>query len=76
MSEWVTVREFATRLEAEVARARLESADIPVTITAHEAGAFGPGFQGMVPSGVELRVPRERVAAARVLVAEDRDLTG
>ena len=43
MSDWVKAQEFATRFDAEFARARLESADIPSTIMAHEAGLFGAG---------------------------------
>lgn len=73
MSDWIKAREFATRFEAEIARARLESADIPVNITAHEAGAFGPGFQGIVPSGVELHVPRELLSKAEELLSDDQD---
>jgi len=61
MASWVKVREYATRFEAEMARARIESAHIPVALTSHEAGIFGPGFQGAVPSGVELLVPANRV---------------
>jgi hypothetical protein len=62
MSDWVKAREFATRFEAEVARAWLESAAIPTMIKAHEAGLFGAGFQGPVTSGVELHVPTGRLA--------------
>ena len=75
MSDWVKAREFATRFEAEIARARIESADIPATIKSHEAGMFGPGFQGPVPTGVELHVPAERLADARALLDSDRDST-
>lgn len=75
MSHWMKAREFATRFEAEMARARLESADIPSTIKTHEAGFFGPGFQGVVPSGVELHVPNDRLAAAEALLATDPEST-
>lgn len=64
MEDWIRVREVGSRFEADMARARLEAADIPSVIMGHEAGIFGAGFQGMIPSGVEIRVPRELVAAA------------
>lgn len=68
MAEWVKVHEFGTRFEAEIARARMESADIPVNLRAHEQGIFGPGFQGTVPTGVELHVPSDKVDEARTLL--------
>jgi hypothetical protein len=70
MADWVKAREFGTRFEADMARARLESADIPATIKSHEGGMFGPGFQGAVPSGVELHVPSARLAEARELLTD------
>lgn len=73
MSQWVKARTFATRFEAEMARARLESAEIPATIHSHAgSGVFGAGFQGMIPGGVELRVPLHLLSdAADVLDAGD-----
>jgi hypothetical protein len=65
MSHWVKARTFATRFEAEMARARLESAEIPATIHSHAgSGVFGAGFQGMIPGGVELWVPLDRLSDA------------
>ena len=75
VSNWVKAREYATRFEAEMASAALESADIPTTIRAHEGGLFGAGFQGVVPSGVELHVPSDMLSAAQELLAGD-DATG
>ena len=75
MSTWIKVKEFSTRFEAELARARIESADIPVTIKAHEAGLFGAGFQGVVPSGVELHVPSDRLSEVRALLDSDSEAT-
>jgi hypothetical protein len=75
MSDWIKVREFATRFEAEFARARLESADVPATIVSHEGGMFGAGFQGPVTSGVEVRVPKERIAEAEAVLETDLDPT-
>jgi hypothetical protein len=62
MSGWIKAREFGTKFEAEMAKARLESAGIPVMLKSHAGAIFGPGFQGAVPSGVELHVPAERLA--------------
>ena len=70
MADWIKAQEFATRFEAELARARLETADIPSTIKAHEAGLFGAGFQGPVTTGVELHVPSNRLADARAVLED------
>lgn len=75
MSDWVKAQEFATRFEAEVALARLQSADIPAMMKSHESGFFGPGFQGVVPSGVELLVPRKHLLDAQDLLGADSDAT-
>ena len=71
MSQWVKAQEFATRFEAEVARARIESADIPAIIKSHEGGLFGAGFQGVVPTGVELHVPAEHLMDAREILESE-----
>src|SRR5687767_12099758 len=73
MADWVKAREFSTGFEAELVRARLESADIPVLIKAHEGGMFGAGFQGMHPSGVELYVPAPLLKEASELLESDVD---
>ena len=73
MPEWVKAREFSSRFEAEMARARLESAEIPTTIKTHEAGLFGAGFQGVIPSGVELHVPRERLSEVQTILEDVAD---
>lgn len=68
MADWVKVREFATRFEAELASARVGSAHIPATIKSHEGGLFGAGFQGPVMSGVDLYVPAARLEDARAIL--------
>lgn len=74
MSHWVSARVFATQFEAELARARVESADIPATIrTSDGPGIFGPGFQGFVPGGVQLQVPDDRLAEVIALLDEDEE---
>ena len=71
MSDWVKAREFATRFEAEMAFARLESAHIPGILKSHEGGFFGPAFQGVVPSGVDLMVPKQRLSEAQEVLYTD-----
>ena len=72
MPHWVKARDYATRFDAELAHARLESADIPSTIQAHGAdGIFGPGFQGLVPGGVTLLVPDDRLADVQEILDDD-----
>lgn len=74
MPDWVKAREYATRFEAELAHARLESADIPSTIQAHGAsGIFGPGYQGMVPGGVTLLVPADRLREVTEILNDDSE---
>lgn len=76
MSDFVAVGVYSTRLEAELAQARLESADMPSLIQSHAgAGAFGPGFQGSVPGGVTLLVPREHFAEAEEILGSDSGTT-
>jgi hypothetical protein len=74
MAEWVKAEEFATQFEAELARARLTSAEIPCIIKSHSTGLFGPGYQGFIPGGVELHVPEPLLEEAReVLLPGDDD---
>ena len=68
MTDWIKAQEFASRLDAEMAQARLESALIPSAIKADDVGIFGPGFRGAVPSGVQLFVPRELLTAAKDII--------
>jgi hypothetical protein len=68
MNDWIKAQEFDTRHDAELARARLESALIPSAIKADDVGIFRSGLQGTVPNGVELFVPRELLSAAKDLL--------
>jgi hypothetical protein len=70
MSDWTKLTEFATRFEAELAYAQLQNAEIPAYIRSHEGGLFGPGFQGSIPSGVDLLVATEYLSAAREHLAD------
>ena len=77
MSDFVKVGVYSTRFEAELAQAQLASADMPSLIQSHAgAGVFGPGFQGSVPGGVTVLVPREHLAEAEEILGNDADMNG
>ncbi len=67
-AEWVKLATFASGLDADIARATLEEADIPVQVRGQHIGAFGPSFQGQVPGGVDVYVPSPELGRARDLV--------
>lgn len=70
--EWPTIHQFGTRAEGDVAVSALSAADIPSKLVVdHTEG----GPQGIDPnldqatSGVQLRVPHDRVDEALALLA-------
>jgi hypothetical protein len=67
-AEWVKLATFGSGLDADIARARLEEADIPVQLRGEHIGAFGPSFQGAVPGGVDMYVPSPELEHARELL--------
>ena len=67
-AEWVTVGTFASGLEADIARERLESEGIPVMLRSDTAGIFGLAFQGNVAGGIALQVPSPEMERARALL--------
>ena len=67
-AEWVKFATFDSGLEADIARATLEEADIPVQLRGQHIGIFGPSFQGRVPGGVDMYVPSPEVERARELL--------
>jgi putative signal transducing protein len=67
-AQWVRVATFASGLEADIARASLEEAEIPVQLRGHHLGAFGPSFQGPTPGGVDVYVPSPELDRARDLL--------
>jgi len=70
-AEWVKLASFGTGLEADMARATLEEGGVPVQVRGHQNGSFGLGFQGVVPTGVDLYVPSLVLAEARELLGVD-----
>jgi hypothetical protein len=67
--KWVKLASFPSGLDADIASARLEEADIPVQVRGQQIGVFGPSFQGSVPGGVDLYVPSPELARARDVLA-------
>ena len=56
-SEWRVLATYASGLEADLAIAHLEAADIPAMRDSNDTvGIFGPGFQGVSHRGIIVRV--------------------
>ena len=72
-TRWLPVASFSTGLEADIARAALESAGIPVLLRSDRAGIFGSTFQGWMPGGITLAVPGTEIERARDLLDEDAE---
>ena len=70
---WALLTQCSTGFEAELARASLETAEIPVIVHGAQPGIFGAGFQGTLPGGVSLFVPAIALAEARELLGLDDD---
>ena len=71
MTQWVKLATYSTGFEADIARATLEDAGIPVMVRGNQVGAFGGGFQGPVVGGVDLHVPDDALDRAHDLVDTD-----
>jgi hypothetical protein len=67
-AQWVKLATFTSGLDADLARATLEEADIPVQVRGLPVGVFGPSFQGAVPGGVDVYVPSPELDRARDLL--------
>ncbi len=67
-AQWVLVASYATGLEAEMARQRLEDDGIPVLVGNPAPGIFGAGFQGNVTGGIRLSVPSPEFERSRLLL--------
>ena len=66
MSRWVTLTNFGSALEADIAVERLRSAGIPAQARGNDiVGIFGPGFQGVTARGVDVLVPNTALREAR-----------
>ena len=68
---WHVLVTYASGFEADLAIARLESAEIPAMRDSNDTvGIFGPGFQGATARGVSVLVPAPYVDEARTVLAE------
>ena len=68
---WVKPASYATVFDAERAKATLDSAGVPALLKNHGGtGAFGAGFQGLVPGGVSVEVRSSDLDRAWTLVVE------
>ena len=64
--EWRVLATYASGLEADIALALLEAAEIPAIRDNNDTvGIFGPGFQGASARGITVRVPAVELEAAR-----------
>jgi hypothetical protein len=67
-AEWIKLATFGSGLEADIARARLDEADIPVQLRGQHIGVFGASFQGPVLGGIDVYVPSPEADRARELL--------
>ena len=67
---WTVLANYPSVFEAELAKAALETEGIRAMVQSHNGGAFGPGFQGPVPGGVNVLVPTADLDRAWQLVVE------
>ena len=71
---WVRLTTFGSAFEADLAVARLESAEIPAVSRGNDiVGIFGPGFQGATAKGVDVLVPEAALEDARALLELDEE---
>jgi Putative prokaryotic signal transducing protein len=68
---WHVLVTYASGFEADLAIARLESAEIPAMRDSNDTvGIFGPGFQGATARGVSVLVPEAFVEEARAVLVD------
>ena len=71
MTTLTKLTNFATALEADIFVEQLKSVGIEAVSRGVDiTGIFGPGFQGATARGVDVLVPRNRLAEARDLLAD------
>jgi hypothetical protein len=63
-TEWVQLREYAGRIEADLDIGLLEGAGIPVLVKGPSAGIYGPGFAGPSAAGLRVYVRHEDLVEA------------
>lgn len=65
---WEAVITYTTTFEADLGKAALEQAGIPVLVKGADVGMFGGAFSGPTAHGVTLYVPASRLEDARDIV--------
>lgn len=63
-NEWVLLREYAGRFEADLDIGLLQGAGIPMLVKGPSAGIYGPGFAGPSAAGVRVYVREEDLVEA------------
>lgn len=66
--EWVTVDRFGMRVAAEMCAAQLRGSGIEAQVLGDDAGGIAPHL-AMGGGGISVRVPADRVEAARAVLA-------
>ncbi len=69
-AQWVRVAVRSTAFEAEQLKLMLEEAGIPVLVRGLQPGIFGPGFQGVMPGGLDVCIPSPELERARELFGD------
>jgi len=72
-SDLEAVVTYTTMFEADVAKAALEQAGIPVLVKGADVGMFGGAFSGPTAHGVTLFVPADLLDDARDIVPPAMD---
>lgn len=70
-SEWEVLKEYASRLEADLDIATLQTENVPTIVRGPEVGIFGPGFSGSTSLGVTVFVPGAMLDFARNLIGRE-----
>lgn len=72
-AEWVSIGNFSTGFQADMARQLLEAEDIPVLVNSNAPGIFGAAFQGTVVGGITLQVPSPLLGRARMILEQGNE---
>jgi hypothetical protein len=74
---WAELRRYSRFFDADLDRATLEEAGVPVLLKGALTGAFGPGFAGWSPGAIRLFVPAQALEEANaILTGEVGDVDG
>lgn len=65
---WAELRRYSRFFDADLDRATLEEAGVPVLLKGALTGAFGPGFAGWSPGAIRLFVPAQALEDAHAIL--------